>query len=942
VWQLTASAMPGAERIRVRLFFLVDRPISNEERKAWGKGINAKTGIKLVDTSLFSAEHVIYTANPEFEGHDPFPRRIGVTHGESGLIDWCQVEIIKAEHNEYQGKNQGGYIHRSIMGWLDVMGDGEGKEGCHNPINHAIIEMVRQKWTNDRIKTVIREAVLSAQWNATRSMEYLKLEISDAKLSASIKGAARFVKTTEIPARVTQTRPKLETVSLKQAEKQIRETVTRWHRGESARITVLSVTVGAGKTTAAVEVLKEELRQNPEMTLLWAFPTHEQGEEVIDRFGDDVAIRIEGRVRSGVEPLCQKPHKIHAINAAGLQRFTSRIACDDGAGQRCGLFDSCQYQRQFSTRQQVRLFPHEYLSMPDSRVFGGFSSRLVIDESPLEKLIGNTSFLLSRVQKDGGFLAEVIEMMRAEQAPENAQELIEGLEVERDERCPVDMPISSPSDADEWALTHELKVIAEKGKSSLYPLYKAAEAWLSGSKNLLWMGSKTEGGTDVEIVCCAWKSEMPKVERILVLDGTADAETYKALFGDEIEVVEIHVEQNLEVIQAIDTPMGKARLTDPVNDGPLAQAACLARATGSGLISNKDAIELAKEKGYLPESYPVANFNALRGVNHLESLDSIVIAGRPEPSALAIEAMARALWPTEEMVLSGAYAWRVDGLASVASHQDPLCDGLLRMFREAEINQAIGRLRAVRSPTKKRAFVLTHTPTGLPSVIHARFDEIVGPEPLARLSLACDGIAPLVPSFMSDKLPEIWRDPKSAENWLNRILKPSFFLSRYLHKGKEGFKFRLERQPRASTVLSWRNRPDTWEQLERVMGANVVECNNINGVDHLEAPGPWDSARVADKPKEPVKDTRVIKKAPDRDSLRLFERCWWSSGTKMKDGYPYIAASALEEMLFTDNRAGKTDDIASPLLDVGRLAAVENGYIVTDNVQVSAWILAMG
>jgi hypothetical protein len=871
VWQLTASASPGAERIRVRLFFLVDRPISNEERKAWGKSVNAKTGIKLVDTSLFSAEHVIYTATPEFKGHDPFPRRIGVVYGESGSIGWDQVEIIDTQSADYKGKKQGGSVHRSITEWLDVIGDGEGKEGCHNPINAAIIQMVYYRWTPDRIKAVIRETVFTTEWNRSRTKEYLKSETSDAKLNASIKGAARFVSSTDTPARVTQTRPHLETVSLKEAETKIRETVTRWHNHESAPITVLSVTVDAGKTTAAVEVLKEELRKNPDMKLLWAFQTHEQGEEVRERFGDDLAIRIEGRVREDSEPLCSRPQKIHAIREAGLDRFTARIACES-ENLRCPDWIGCEYYRQFRGHHRVRLIAHQYLVTPDARVFDEFaevSSGLVIDESPLGVLIGNTSYPLAKIVGGGGVLAEVIEMMRTEQEPENVQEIIQRLSAERDERCVVDTPCSGPSGDQEWALIQELKQLAKNKKPSLLPLYMAAEAWLCGSRNLLWMGRNGEG----EAVWCAWKKKIPPVERILVLDGTADAETYKALFGDRVEVVEIHVEQNLEVIQAIDTPMGKTKITDPENDGHLAQAVSLARATGSGLISNKAAIELAKEKGYLPEGYPVAHFNALRGVNHMETLDSVVILGRPEPEARSIEAQARALWPTESLDLAGSYVWRLDGLASVASHPDARCDGLLRMFREAEINQGLGRLRAVRSPTVKRAYVLTHTPTDLPGVKQVPFHEIVFPVPLSRLLLKCGGIAPLVPEFMAEKLPEVWSSPKAAEDWLRRVLKPAFPLSRYLHKEIAGFKFRAERQKNPSKVLTWHDQFDTWQTLEDLMGVRIVDVREDG-----EGEPPRESVQPTPEP-EPIREVMVwhtpqFKVTPLRDFTDTMISVW--------------------------------------------------------------------
>ena len=830
-WQLTASATPGADRLSVRLFFLTDLAITNATRKQWAKGLISATGVSLVDDSLYSAEHIIYTANAEFRGHDPFPRRCGVAYGELESVPWDRVAIADTPlPSAYSGADFSGSVHRTIQEWLDVIGDGEKQEGFHGPIRSAIWQMVYHRWTPDRIKAQIRHTVFAA--DASRhTIEYLRSETSDSALNSSIKGAAQRIKSAQTPPRVTQTRLTDDAVSVDVAVARIREGVSMWLRGEGPAKLVLDVTVGATKTTTTVQTIIDELA--PGKNILWAFPTHEQGEEVLQRFNAGnapffrTAVRIEGRVREteGTKPLCARPEVVRKIQAAGLSRYTATIACKSGK-ETCPHWHGCEYYRQFMGKERVRLVPHALLTHPAARAFSDDfmtdCAGLVIDESPLNVMVGRKHYPIASVLDGGGVLAEVITAFR-EGADMDADTTIPRLEAEMEERCVVEIPASGPDESQQWALEQELARLAESKAPRYLALYKGAIARLQGEVNLLWFGKTTEG----EAVFCAWKTDLPPIERVLVLDGTADHEVYKAILGDDVHIERIHVEQNLEIIQAIDAPVGKRKLTDPKNDGVLAQAVALARATGAGLITNKGAIDLAIQKKYLPADHPRGHFNALRGVNHMEELDSLVIAGRPEPDALSVEAHARALWSREALNLSGAYVWRTDGLSSVASHPDARCDGLLRAFREAEIAQGIGRLRAVWAKKTKRVYLLTHTPTGLP-VTARPFADIVPSVPLSRLLIAGNGVAPLAPSLMSRMVPDLWATPEAAKAWAKWNLKGAFALGRDIYKGNAPFKFRVTGQKRHSTALSWLDDFETWQMLENITGKEVVDCQRMD------------------------------------------------------------------------------------------------------------------
>lgn len=831
VWSVTASSTPGDARFHGRLFYLVDRPIDNAARKRWAASTIRRTGLaKLVDGSIYSAEHQIFVANPLFPDgvRDPFSNRIGVCHGTRETLPWAEIEEQIAgtpADIAYTGREWQGRTHKSITQILASIGDGPQQAGFHAPIRDAIWQMVYHGWSHERIRSVIREAVWNAPRDPARHADsYLKAETSDRALGASIKGAARRIKIAEKPVRVTQTRTTREPVSLLAAQKRIRSLVEAWLKGEGPARLVIAATVGCGKTTAAVDSVIKSLAGD--RTLLWAFPTHRQGIEVEERLNRDQllhnAVRIRGRTQAdeSLGPPCHRPDLVEKIQAAGLARFTATIACKSTAGE-CPFFRGCSYYAQFNGPQRVRLVPHALLQYQSARVFDdNFLERcagLVIDESPLAALTGHTHYPLAAVKELGGAISELADAVAAGAALDS-ESLMPRLEAEMRERCATEIPMSGPGASDESLLMAELASMAKKKSPRWMPLYRTAMAYLAGDHNALWQGTSKDGPA----IFCAWKAELPPVERVLILDATADEGVYKALLGDGVRIEHVDVKQNLRVIQATDAPVGKSRLVDPEGSDLLAQICALTRSMGAALITNKGALEIATARGWLPATVETAHFNALRGLNALEGKPVAVIAGRPEPDPLDLEAIARALWPRETLTLTGRYEWRQDGLASVASHADPRCDALLRMYREAEIAQAIGRLRAVRAEEQKLVILLTHTPVALP-VESMSLSEILPNAKLARLFLAGDGVVPLVPEVMVRMLPSEFPTGDAARSWLKRE-RVSLPLLNTLYKAGDTLKFRTQGQRCPSTALAWLDHFDAWQRLEKLTGKPIIDC----------------------------------------------------------------------------------------------------------------------
>jgi hypothetical protein len=81
VWRLSASAgIKGRDVLSAHLWLLMDGPVPDDTLKTWAEGVNAATGVKLLDPRVYVTTQPLYTAKPLFEAEmsDPVPRRMGI------------------------------------------------------------------------------------------------------------------------------------------------------------------------------------------------------------------------------------------------------------------------------------------------------------------------------------------------------------------------------------------------------------------------------------------------------------------------------------------------------------------------------------------------------------------------------------------------------------------------------------------------------------------------------------------------------------------------------------------------------------------------------------------------------------------------------------------------------------------------------------------------
>lgn len=238
-------------------------------------------------------------------------------------------------------------------------------------------------------------------------------------------------------------------------------------------------------------------------------------------------------------------------------------------------------------------------------------------------------------------------------------------------------------------------------------------------------------------------------QRLLVLDGTADPEILRAFVPNLQVADEIRVERNARVVQVMDRTFFKGSLLKSAN----AEAgesyfdpkrwdeirSFIERIASEGktlVVTNKPVrCKLTGENPHtaLPISgkfgdADIAHFGNIRGSNEFERHDTVIILGRDEPSVRGAEQRAMAIWyDTKEPIKIIAAA--PDGRVmypkrhrsytmrdrsprgeKISVHPDPRVQAIVEQPREAEMLQAIDRLRLVHSEIRKTVYILCNIP----------------------------------------------------------------------------------------------------------------------------------------------------------------------------------------------------------------------------------------
>jgi hypothetical protein len=230
-------------------------------------------------------------------------------------------------------------------------------------------------------------------------------------------------------------------------------------------------------------------------------------------------------------------------------------------------------------------------------------------------------------------------------------------------------------------------------------------------------------------------------QRLLLLDGTANPEILRRFVPQLQDLPEIRVERNARVIQVRDLTFFRHSLVERAPAGedgaswrPTARLTAVAgfiagvAKEGRTLVVTNKRVRCAltgeKLGGRLPVSAPyggadVAHFGSIRGTNEFEDHEVVIVLGREQLSPRDAERRAMAIWYDTKRPIRCIEAnkkgqvqyprsWRAYNMRDgsqremrVRVHPDRRVQAVVEQIREAEMVQAIDRLRLIHSPREK-------------------------------------------------------------------------------------------------------------------------------------------------------------------------------------------------------------------------------------------------
>jgi hypothetical protein len=284
------------------------------------------------------------------------------------------------------------------------------------------------------------------------------------------------------------------------------------------------------------------------------------------------------------------------------------------------------------------------------------------------------------------------------------------------------------------------------------------------------------------------RNEVP----ILGLDGTGSIDLNREIFGDHMTLERFAVPRDAEVYQVTSKTFSRQSITgtdhkgNPRSAKNVREAASLRAQVVEFLSVLPGNVLLVSYKGAnealiddLPPHVATAHFGALRGLNSFEHCETVVVMGREQPSAQAIEALTRPFCATdaEPFIPIGEYVLQTRArrmrdpgafnLIEVQVHFDARCQTVLEQIREAEMVQAIDRVRPVFN--RRKVFVLNSLPLDLTVDRTMTWPEM-RPGKFVR-AFARHGVLPLSPSDLTRCFPDLWKDQKVADNELSWLKK---------------------------------------------------------------------------------------------------------------------------------------------------------------------------
>jgi putative DNA primase/helicase len=601
---------------------------------------------------------------------------------------------------------------------------------------------------------------------------------------------------------------------------------SEWRKGETPPVHALGVTVGAGKTEAALRHslrLLEQLRDDGDgRAIVVAVPEHRLSAEIARRF--NALAREQGaglraqvwRGREAERPGGGADARMCGDIGTVREALPLAVDVDKEVCRVCRLSRNCAYVAQRAADADLWIVAHNLIfQAPPPPVSRRGVAALIIDESPWQAgLVGieghGVEIPLDALER--GVMPAPRDKYAGARLVKTRQRLATALRAAPDgpvRRADLDAAgFDNETGLDARRLEWRRKVdtgrwrrrLANKTLGPMTNLWRAVAALMADDGPALsgWL-TLDRNRDGARVVRVTGRAEVGKAWRVptLLVDAVLDIELVRPYWPHIEGKGQFNVQAPHQVIrQATGKSFSKAALAPPKSQGgddkPRAKArrniaaVILKRARELGgralVVSNKATIEAMQ----FPPGVDVAWFNAVAGRDQWKRVRLVVILGRPMPPPRAVERIAAALTGAAPVRVEGwyergdAFRLRRDGagarrvFAESDRHPDRMVERVRTRICGGEIIQAIGRGRGVNRTPQTPLEVLVLGDVVLPVAVDQFLpDEALNPTPI-DLMLAEGGVAFESGASAAIAYPKLWPTRSAAKKALQRANRGTF------------------------------------------------------------------------------------------------------------------------------------------------------------------------
>lgn len=735
---------------------------------------------------------------------------------------------------------------RGFENILATMGDHEGGSGFYDPLLRSTASYVgrvggdRASDEREALKEFLRHKIDQAN-QTNHSVGEIDHYTSDSFLDGLIRGAIeKFGDRSQLPPYFDT-----KALTLEQGEQELERAIIDFAHQVTAYwdsdlitdpLPVLGIkaTAGLGKTSQIIKkLISESVLKRGDVQ--YYVPNHRLSKELVEDLEEELDVHLpDGSIYKRVQLIAGRGHKDEngralcwkndlAQKLAVLGENVTSSLCSSEE-EVCEYYDHCGYQAQFEDEdleiprddKLSELFPavtvlahaHLFLNTKDRLMD---PSLVVVDEAfyqggywvekakPTELYRSNkpiSTFIFELLMNGEKELLGEIRNRGYE-----ADDLIrEAKEIEKEDRESNKGDVGwrgviSPS-MSEQEQRRVLNYKVQKRKAPLV-LRQLAGEMKSSDVRAISHAVYYDDISDQVLIHGRNELTISSLVPTIFIDADLEPEILSQFTDEDTDITEIPVERKAEIHQFTDQTFSITKLLNSGQKseellGQVKEFIDQTAAKGSTLVACSKKVRRALTgeegiEGLLPQEglcngATVIHFGNLRGLNEYSGYENVIILGREQPPANAIEDIARGLWWDErEVPLSFLEEkrggnkplmneWRGYRAAnegnksvSVQVYPDHRIQLLLEQIRECESVQAIDRLRLLR-PNKegkdRKVFILSSVPLDV-TVDH--FWSWEGIQKLLKLWREAEGVLPLNAVHMAQRCPESSGSERTAK-----------------------------------------------------------------------------------------------------------------------------------------------------------------------------------